>query len=83
MNEYMNTALFTILTFPTREVNVCLIYLSVSYHGKEYHCPSDLLETENYRVGVMRQHVTNKLTMKLRLPDYRCTLGRWALLLFR
>lgn len=83
MNEYMNTALFAILTLPTRQVNVCLIYPSVSYHGKEYHCPSALLEKENYRVGVMRQHVTNKLTLKLRLPDYQCTLGCLALLLFR
>lgn len=49
----------------------------------KYHCPSDLLEKENYRVGVMRQHVIKKLTMKLRLPDYRCFLGGLALLLFR
>ena len=83
MNEYMNPALFTILTLPTVPVSVCLIHPSVSHHDEEYRCPSDLLEKENYMVGVVRQHVTSEITVKLRLPDYRVCLGPLALLLFR
>lgn len=38
---------------------------------KKISVPFDLLEKENYTVGVVRQRVTNEITVKLRLSDYR------------
>ena len=60
-----------------------LIHPSVSHGGEEDLCPFDLLEKENYTVGAVRQHVTNEITVKPRLSDYRVCVGSLALLLFK
>ena len=83
----MNTWILPFLPywlFPlTVPVSILLIHPSVSHRGEEDLCPFDLLEKENYTVGVVRQHVTNEITVKLRLSDYCVCFGSLALLLFK
>lgn len=69
MNKYMNIDLFTMLTLPTGQVNVHLVYPSFSHHGKRV-----LPSLWPARKGKLQRwcDVVNKLTVTLRLPDYQC-----------